>query len=281
MEENLEKKRMECNYHTILMFYIPLVYAIETRFLRRSKWGIMIWGTEYLLPVLLTMSLINNFDFTFLALFSIIGVYNFYEIGYIQNDCETIKKEERPTLRISTAGLEFYKKYKFPIYGFKIIIGICLSYFFLDSDFSYITILLFWSIIPLYLLYNWIRNRINLYLILILTTYRYCMPLFLLTSRYDCVFWFCVVVLFITYPTIKLIEICAGGKGLPQESWTKVFMSDYSKRFSFRIRYYLVLSIGIVLILFNLEMPIQICTIPVYFFFLRLAQLKMPKLGPR
>lgn len=282
MGTTIEEKRLECKHHSMLMFYIPFVYAIKTRFLRRSKLGVLVWGTEYLIPVLLAMYLANQEAFfTIQTLLSLVGVYNFYEIGYIQNDCETIKKEKHPTLRISPFGLACYEKYKVIIYGFRLVIGVLLSCIFIYWNVSYVVILSFWSIIPIYMLYNGIRGRINLYFIVVLTAYRYCMPLFLFTSTYSQNWGISILVLFLSYPIIKLIEICSGGKGLPQERWTKFFMSHYDKRFSFRIKYYVTLSIGICLFLLYLGTSIQFCIIPFYFFLLRLGQVNMPKLGAR
>lgn len=282
MDTNNTKKELECKFHRMLMFYIPFLYAIESRFLRRSKLGVLVWGTEYLIPVLLAMYLANQEAFfTIQTLLSLVGVYNFYEIGYIQNDCETIKKEKHPTLRISPFGLACYEKYKFLIYEIRLVIGMFLSCIFIYWNVSYVIILSFWSIIPIYMIYNKIRGRINLYFIAVLTTYRYCMPLLLFTSTYDSNWEISFGILFLSYPIIKLIEICAGGKGLPQERWTKFFMSHYNKRFSFRIKYYIILSIGTCLFLVHLETSIQSCIIPFYFFLLRLGQLNMPKLGAR
>ena len=99
------------------MFYVPVLYAIRTRFLKRTKLGIFFWLAEYLFPVLLSFLLANIEPISISQmLLSVVCVYCFYEIGYIQNDCETIKKEENPTLRLSEDELKIYERNKWNIY---------------------------------------------------------------------------------------------------------------------------------------------------------------------
>lgn len=273
---------MECKLSNYLFFYCPILYALKTRFFRRSKLGIIIWATEYLIPLLLAYYFIDCNGLGIISfVISVIAVYNFYEIGYIQNDCETIKKEQVPTLRLSYECLHFYELNKKFIYGIRIILGIIFTFNFLQQDIPIYCIIIMWLGIPFYMIYNYLRGRINLYLIFPLTIYRYCLPLFLSTIYYTSIFWITVSIIVVSYPLIKFIEICAGGKSLSQEKWTVIFLNSFDDRFLFRVKYYLFLYIISVSMLILLNCNISISIIPLYYFFIRIIQLKMPKLGHR
>lgn len=282
MEKSSETNEMGCKFHRKLMFYIPLMYAIESRFLKRSRLGVIVWGTEYLIPVIIAFYLLNmNFQGIGLMLLSIVAVYNFYEIGYIQNDCETIKKEQNPTLRVKEQELSYYESRKYFIYGFRILIGTFLSCFFLDTASPWYVIVLLWLVIPFYWVYNTLRGRINLYLILPLTAYRYCMPFLLLSPLMDNEIFWCIGLLFISYPLLKFMEVCAGGKSLPAEKWTRFFMRNYDSRFAFRIKFYAILSLCLLVLQIVLKNYSWWCALPFYFLFLRVSQYRLPKLNER
>lgn len=281
MEKNSKKDELGCKFHRILMFFVPLLYALETRFLKRSKLGVIVWATEFLLPTIIALWLFKySFEEWCYWIVSILSVYNLYEIGYIQNDCETIKRELNPTLRVSTKELLFYEKWKLSIYGLRFLLGILGSAFFFYLGSSSGHIFIFWLIVPIYAIYNYLRGRVNLYLIFLLTSYRYCMPLILVCDITKSDNMEIILAVLIVYPVLKLIEICAGGKSLQQESWTKIFMPNYESRFVFRIKYYFFLTI--LFVVFQLVGHTNLLwLLPAYFLLLRGCQWKMPKLGAR
>lgn len=86
------------------------------------------------------------FSFLLCYFLSVMLVYNYYEIGYIQNDTETIKKENNPTLRLTMIQLQYYKSHFILIYSSRIFWGILLSLLlYLLSDFvSYFYVRLFY-----------------------------------------------------------------------------------------------------------------------------------------
>lgn len=281
MEKNSKKDELGCKFHRILMFFVPLLYALETRFLKRSKLGVIVWATEFLLPTIIALWLFKySFEEWCYWIISILSVYNLYEIGYIQNDCETIKREQNPTLRVSTKELLFYEKWKLSIYGLRFLLGILGSAFFFYLGSSSGHIFIFWLIVPIYAIYNYLRGRVNLYLIFLLTSYRYCMPLILVCDITKSENMEIILAVLIVYPVLKLIEICAGGKSLQQERWTKIFMANYESRFVFRIKYYFFLTI--LFVVFQLVGHTNLLwLLPTYFLLLRGCQWKMPKLGAR
>ena len=271
---------MESKLYRYLVFLVPLLFSIQTRFLRRSRLGIIVWATEYLIPVLIAMIVLNVHCINLVhGLISIVAVYNLYEIGYIQNDCETIKHEEHPTLRLSSESLHLYEKYKIHIYVTRIVIGVCFSWYMIRVGNNLWAVIAMWAIIPLYLIYNKLRGRINLYLIVILTTYRYCFPIYLYAAYKFEYIWIIIICMFLAYPFPTFIEICTDGKGNPPEKWTKLFMKDFESRFIFRVRYYSIMSILCVTLAYLELLPYICVLIPLYYLADRIPQLRMKKLG--
>ena len=56
MDKVNSAKEMGSIYAGVLMFYVPVLYAIRTRFLKRTKLGIFFWLAEYLFH--------NHFEYT-------------------------------------------------------------------------------------------------------------------------------------------------------------------------------------------------------------------------
>ena len=97
-----------------IFFYLPMGYLLKTRLNSLAKF--ISWNIIYVFPLFYLAYIKLNFVITIIDFVEILGsiivVYNFYEIGYIQNDTETIKRESNPTLRVSKDELEYYGKYK-------------------------------------------------------------------------------------------------------------------------------------------------------------------------
>lgn len=268
-------------YHQYIYYYIPTFFALKTRFLKRSRWGLIVWCSEYLIPVLLAMIIQRWGDFSFMnSALAILAVYNYYEIGYIQNDCETIKKEIKPTLRLSKEDLDYYEQHKIDIYFFRIIIGVFCTSVFLYNDLPIIYIIGLWSILPIYYLYNTIRGRINLYFIVILTTFRFCYPL-LLYGGNDYFNIPLLLVIFFSYPFPTFIIQCVEGKYGKSEKWALVFFHNYDDRFLFRVKYYFIISLVITILCVVSSLSWLLCIIPYYYLVTRTSQLKMSRLGPK
>ncbi|HFU9090060.1 TPA: hypothetical protein ACH7KN_005329, partial [Escherichia coli] len=88
------------------IFICPFAYTYNTRL--RSLISLLSWGVIYFLLLLLFVMVQNDgINYTEIMIFcvSIIIVYNNYEIGYIINDTETIKKEKKPTMRLGRNAL--------------------------------------------------------------------------------------------------------------------------------------------------------------------------------
>ena len=267
MDKVNSAKEMGSSYVGVLMFYVPVLYAIRTRFLKRTKLGIFFWFAEYLFPVLLSLLLANIEPISiFQMLLSVVCVYCFYEIGYIQNDCETIKKEENPTLRLSEDELKIYERNKWNIYMTRGVLGIP----------SCILLPVLWGIIPLYLLYNSMRNRLNQYLVLFLMVYRYGVPFFLYTHfNWNC---YLLLLIIISYPIPTFIQICAKEKRGRCEKWALFFVGSYNKRELFRLKFYLFLIVGVGVLAFLNQVHLYYVILPIYFFLFRIGSYSMRKI---
>ena len=88
-----------------LSFYIPFAYTWHSRI--RNVRTFIGWAGKYIIPLIILGIFLSNFSW---ILFSLGLIYTFclYEMGYIENDCETIKTEYNPTLRLSIDELKFY-----------------------------------------------------------------------------------------------------------------------------------------------------------------------------
>ena len=72
-----------------MKIFLPFYYLFYSRL--RSNISKVAWIFTYIIPIFIVSYLLNiDFIFTSLLIFSI---YFTYEIGYIYNDCEVIKKE--------------------------------------------------------------------------------------------------------------------------------------------------------------------------------------------
>lgn len=147
-------------------FYLPFCYTLFIRFSKVSQF--ISWVAIYIIPTLLVfLSFYEKGMFSFLLCYflSVMLVYNYYEIGYIQNDTETIKKENNPTLRLTMIQLQYYKSHFILIYSSRIFWGILLSLLlYLLSDFVSYFLCSSILLLLLYQVYNNVRNRFTLFL---------------------------------------------------------------------------------------------------------------------
>ena len=283
MEKSGKGEKVASELYRGIIFVLPLIYSIQTRFLRRSKLGIIIWATEYFIPVFLVMALIDLDSINiFYAIMLILSVYHLYEIGYIQNDCETIKRESSPTIRLTRHYLLFYEENKNLIYILRVLIGIFFSWWIYSITGNSVLIISMWLVVPYFFVYNMIRGRINLYMLFFLMAYRYCFPLCvycaIVSSDY---MWTILVLMLFAYPFPTFIEICADGKGNPPEKWTLLFLKSFDERFVFRIKYYSFMLVICIVLFLLLNTPYVTVILPLYFLLDRFPQLYMKKMGDK
>ena len=224
-----------------MRIFLPFYYLFYSRL--KSNMSRIAWIFTYIISIFIVSYLSNiEFIFTFLLIFSI---YFTYEIGYIYNDCEVIKKEINPTLRLKKEDFQYYEKYKLIIYSIRIlflsiIIGIIyLSYpYYINPVFYTLGGISF-----LYIIHNNIRNHWNILSYSLLIFFRY----FAFFSFIEQDIFFCFL-LWIVYPLCVTIEF---------SSKSRFYTSNYIKipNFDrFRVFYYILLvfiSFLLCIIIFN------------------------------
>jgi len=224
-------------FKSLILFTLPMYYSLHTRY--KGITGIFAWLTKYLIPCFFIALCCEDFSLLLFVL-GLFYVYEFYEMGYIQNDCETIKKELHPTMRLSPAELIAYEKWKYLIVIIRIaetaILASCL--YMLGVRWQLLVFYAFTYVI--FVFYNTIRNGFCLVVHVVLMMMRYTAPVYLSANVES--FWIAVL-LFLTYPLTLYVERAVKGKfGYRSKLLTKFVLSSYEGRYVFRIKYYCALT---------------------------------------
>lgn len=228
-----------------LIFFIPGAYSIYTRF--KGVKGLISFIFKYFLIVLLaSLACAEQFSITYFVI-GIFLMFSLYEYGYIQNDCETIKKEQKPTMRLSAEELAFYEKYKTCIYSFRIIETV--FFLFISYVWGVNIWLIFYSllILPVFLFYNAIRCKWNLHIHVVLMFLRYSLPVFFACNHLDVLasLWILLV-----HPVLIFIELNVKGKFGYQNKFLKKYVLnvfDDKHVNAFRVKYFSFLTVMAVL----------------------------------
>lgn len=223
----------------MLFFYTPLAYTYKTRL--KSLTSAISWFCIYLVPLYLFISTSLPENSFFLFIISSFLVYNLYEIGYIFNDAETIKKEDNPTLRLNNQQLNYYELNKHYIYLIRIFNSIILSIIIHYLYSIRIEIIAFpYLILLIYSIYNSIRNWLNLPLHFALVTVRYSSPILIAlnTISLDLI----IQIIFI-FPLLNIIE-----RGSEKRFKIAPLQKLSKHRSNIRILYYLITSIFLLFI---------------------------------
>jgi hypothetical protein len=168
----------------------------------------------YVIPILYLMLIETKDIYTikyiiFLGCFGIIALYNIYEIGYIQNDTETIKTESNPGIRLLEENYVYYESHKRYIYCWRLFLSIVfsVSFFFLLELKSFVFFeLSLIVILLLYQCYNKIRNRSLMLTYFFLISIRYISPLMMIYEHISYQTILCVLMI---NPVIKTISFKA------------------------------------------------------------------------
>lgn len=221
-----------------MFYYIPLLYLFRTRL--KGMFSKIAWISTYLIPVAITFYLLGEKD-VLLYVFIILTTFSAYELGYIYNDLELIKREINPTIRVTEEERIFYERNKMNIYVsrfFVLIILLLLSLLLFNDDFLFL-LLNSLTILLVYVVYNSIRNELNIVLYSILLMLKY-FGFFIFKHFY----FELITVFFLLYPLCSTIDFA---------SKNRFFTSKYIKMTSFdkfRFYYYLVINI-LIYILFR------------------------------
>lgn len=232
---------------TYAFFYLPVVYTYVTRLKRLSR--LFSWGMIYVLPVAYSCLCLQTAwegRSVLICLLGMIAVYNFYEVGYIENDTETIKRESAPTLRLDEEARDYYEVHKKGIYGMRLLWGGALAGILYVVSPEPPQVLVFMGVIgcllPLYRIYNHIRNRGNLYMHILLVTIRYGSCLLLFWGEGS---WRVLGLVWFAFPVPNFIERAATPRFA--QYWATRLVEKKGMAF-YRVVYY-ALACGVAIIL--------------------------------
>ena len=235
-------------------FFIPFHYTLHTRI--DSLYKRLSWVFIYLIPVILSPLFINNNYFNLQnILTSILGVfliYNFYEIGYITNDTETIKNESSPTIRLSLKEISFYRKNKKIIYVSRLFLGIFFSIGIILLSDTYLFIYTSLLILFFFIIYNNIRNTYNLIIHFILSSLRFCtIPLIFLPYQNFIEIYIYMILLF---PLLNTLERTQEKKFNLKILFNPTFTNSKNGRYKYYL-FLIILSFSTLLIKIIFELP--------------------------
>src|SRR5574344_1018744 len=144
------------------------------------------------------------------CMLGMILIQNLYEVGYIQNDTETIKKEKNPTMRLEQSELKYYSSNRCGIYATRALIDAFLAGLLIYVGHGSLSVWVFLGvahlIIPIFLLYNAMLNRWNLLLHFFLATLKFSSLQFLF---FDSMQINVFLLSIFAYPIINLIDRAA------------------------------------------------------------------------
>lgn len=220
------------------LFLIPLVYTYITRL--RTISALVSWGVIYIALLFVFIFFdsehVNSTSLTVFVL-SVVLVYNNYEIGYIYNDAETIKKEKKPTLRLGQQALSVYEDKKYYIYSERIAISLFLSLLLVQYfNVGVLFVIYAWLILPVFIIYNSIRNRFNLVLHFILVMLRYGSPVLIVVEPQNITP--VLIGVSLIFPMANLIERCS-----EQRFDFGIFRDRCFNKNIWRVVYYIIVTV--------------------------------------
>ena len=222
-------------------FYIPFYYLIHSRL--KTTFDLLSWQIIFIIPQFaITYFYLHTRSDIFILLFFVTQIifHTLYEVGYIENDILTTKKEKKPTLRLDRKrGVYLKKKYINIIYVRYAVILLFIAFlFWLNSFTAYrLNILSFVVVLILnrifFFIHNNIRNRLNILTFFILSVTKFIFPLVLFIKFEDMMNPILLSV--IIFPLLRTIEITT----LKRHSFKKLsrIINDIDR---FRILYYFV-----------------------------------------
>lgn len=241
------------NYRN-LIFYIPFLYSFHTRF--QGLRGFCEFILKYLIPTLGTAFLFNGYQVSTLNyILGLFLVYTLYEVGYIQNDAETIKKETNPTMRLQEDQLSFYNAHRLAIYSIRFILAVLLTIAAYKAGISSLALAFTWLIMPTYLVYNQVRGVVTFPLYCWLMQLRFFGLIWMVCTNANLGLFLFVLALH-PLPT-TIIRMSKGAVGVSFNFVNCYLLPAYEKMNTFRLEYYASL-LAIVLGLYYLEYSIGI-----------------------
>lgn len=167
-------------------FYIPYFFRMKTRESGRIK-VIPFLFTDFLPVMMFIQNFWNIFNLSAFASFFVAftAMFNFYEIGYIVNDCFTTFRESNPTVRMSLSEINYFNENVLKIFGVRFFIY-AISLFFLSIQGMVLNSFCIGCVLLLvvYCAHNYERGKLNVLTNAHLNFAKYLIP-FLLIPKED------------------------------------------------------------------------------------------------
>lgn len=232
-----------------LISIIPYMYFLETRL--TGVFQKISWFFVYFIPgFFLLYCVFGSIDYVS-SLYYVVGllIINYvYENGYIQNDVKTVQKEKTPTMRLNSEFSSYLNQNWNKVIFVRcfILFSLFYIYYLIDEDLIKTLYLLVVALLlqMLFILYNSVRSRLNLFLILPLSYIRFYGFFLPFVPPYSLLEFLSVTVLL--YPLSKFLEFSKLAK------FNLNFMSELIGNIdTFRVKYYAaVVVITTTLVLF-------------------------------
>lgn len=270
------------------MFFFPFVFTKKTRYNSANK--IAVYFITYLIPLFMISFLqdytrnLTSVSFYLSFFLALVSYVNLYEIGYIYNECETIKKEKNPTKRLTDSQLEFYEKHKAIIYAERFIVFIILNsllLFFISKKsvmlFSFAELFTLF----IYYAYNSVRGKITQLIYFFLSAMKYSGLIFINSEKLSLSVFIAAIFVF---PVVRTMEYKAhyGADSDVNLFFRKYIIKyDVSKITVFRVwATFILLAISVALYLLNVcsLIPVICCA---YIFIYRFALFVAIKCGAK
>jgi hypothetical protein len=251
-------------------FILPFNYLYFSRLKKLAELFSLIW----IYPLFLFVFLFGFYGVTIWPhiISFLIGFFawlSIYEIGYLENDALTIRKEANPNIRISQSEIQFIQDNFISICFGRILTFLFLVLIIAVFDLFCVNQLLLFTGMVLasrlfFYLHNQIRSRFNIltYFLLCLTKYLV-FPMIYLGIEYGYEpYW----VILLTFPLLRTFE-----HALKPKYQLKKLKKWAGSLDHFRVRYYgVLLGMSILLVYVNGGPKVLLYSI-CYFFFYRLA----------
>ncbi len=234
-----------------MLFFTPFMTTIQTRYHSLNK--VIVYFITFIIPVFL-ISILQNYPnsltnplFYVVFLLALVSFVNIYEIGYIYNETETIKKEKNPTKRLTDRQIDFYENRKVLIYVWRIVLSAIINgglYFLISAKslimFSCAEVLT----LGVFLFYNMIRGKFTQLIYLFLSVLKYTTIVFCWSETLSfSVILACIFV----FPLVRTCEYKAHYTG---ETGANLFFRKYIIKYDVsKIPIFRVIATGILLLL--------------------------------
>jgi len=228
-------------------FLFPFYYMFHTRY--KTYFDKISWFIIYFIPISVVGCYFTELDtplFFLINLMTILTLFNIYEIGYIQNDVQTIKKESNPTLRLSLEEGIFFNKYYYYIVAYKVFITLILIIMLYTININYTLELNVFNLVAMlvllrvvFFMHNVIRNKFNILTFFGLLSLKYLIPIIYVVPSYNIQVFLGILLIF---PLVRTLEHSTKLK------YNAVLLQNIIKDHDkFRVKYYLFISIAILL----------------------------------